>query len=196
MRTVGLSSTRKENVLRNADGEVLRAEILIDSPDFQKIVLPYIQDLQKLGVKASVRLIDSTQYKRREDAHDYDIIVDTFAQSNSPGNEQRDFWGSAAADRNGTRNTAGIKNPAIDKLIDKVVFAEDREDLIAATHALDRVLLWNYYMVPHWHYPYERLVTWDIFGRPATLPSQTAALTQTWWIDTDKKKALDAARGK
>jgi microcin C transport system substrate-binding protein len=196
LRTVGLSSARKENVLRNADGEVLTVEILLDNPDFQKIVLPYVQDLQKLGIKASVRMVDSAQYKRREDAHDYDIIVDNFAQSNSPGNEQRDFWGTAAADRDGTRNTAGIKNPAIDKLIDKVVFAKDRDDLIAATHALDRVLLWNYYMVPHWHYPYERLVTWDIFGRPATLPSQTAALMQTWWIDSEKKKALQAARGK
>ncbi len=196
LRTVGLSSTRKENVLRNADGEVLTAEFLLDNPDFQRIVLPYVQDLQKLGIKASVRMVDSAQYKRREDAHDYDIIIDTFAQSNSPGNEQRDFWGSAAADKDGTRNTAGIKNPAIDKLIDKVVFAKDRADLVAATHALDRVLLWNYYMVPHWNYPYERLVTWDMFGRPKTLPSQTAALMQTWWIDPEKKKALDAARGK
>jgi microcin C transport system substrate-binding protein len=141
-------------------------------------------------------MVDSAQYKRREDQHDYDIIVDGFAQSNSPGNEQRDFWGSAAADRDGTRNTAGIKNPAIDKLIDKVVFAKDRDDLVAATHALDRVLLWNYFVVPHWHYPYERLVTWDIFGRPATLPSQTAALMQVWWIDSEKQKALEAARGR
>jgi microcin C transport system substrate-binding protein len=141
-------------------------------------------------------MVDSTQYKRREDAHDYDIILDTFPQSNSPGNEQRDFWGSAAADRNGSRNTAGIKNPAIDKLIDKVVFAKSREDLLAATHALDRVLLWNYYVVPHWHYPFERLVTWDIFGRPAKLPQMTAALTQVWWIDPEKQKALATARGK
>ncbi len=196
LRTVGLSSARKENVLRNADGEVLKTEFLLDNPDFQKIVLPYVQELQKLGIKASVRMVDSAQYKRREDAHDYDIIIDSFAQSNSPGNEQRDFWGSAAAGRDGTRNTAGIKNPAIDKLIDKVVFAKGRDDLVAATRALDRVLLWNYYGVPHWHYPYERLVTWDIFGRPATLPSQTAALMRTWWIDPEKKKALDAARGK
>lgn len=196
MRTVGLSSAKKENVRRNAQGEVLTAEILLDSPTFEKIVLPYIQDLQKLGIKASVRVVDSAQYKRREDAHDYDIIIDNFAQSNSPGNEQRDFWGSTAADRDGTRNTAGIKNPAVDKLIDKVVFATSREDLVAATHALDRVLLWNYYVVPQWHYPYERIVTWDKFGRPDQLPSQTAALMQTWWIDPEKQKALDAARGK
>jgi microcin C transport system substrate-binding protein len=196
MRTVGLSSAPKENVRRNDQGEVLAAEFLIDSPSFEKIVLPYIQHLQKLGIKASVRMVDSAQYKRREESHDYDIIIDNFAQSESPGNEQRDFWGSAAADRDGTRNTAGIKNPAIDKLIDKVVFAKNREELVAATRALDRVLLCNHYVVPHWHYPYERIVTWDIFGRPETLPSQTAGLMQIWWMDPEKKKALAAARGK
>jgi microcin C transport system substrate-binding protein len=196
MRTVGLSSARKENVLRNAAGEELTAEILIDSPEFERIVLPYVQDLQKLGIRASARVVDSTQYKRREDAHDYDIIVDNFAQSESPGNEQRDFWGSISADRDGTRNTAGIKNPAIDKLIDKVVFAKDRDELVAASRALDRVLLWNQYVIPHWHYPYERLATWDIFGRPEKLPSQTAALVQVWWIDPEKQKATAAARNK
>ena len=196
MRTVGLSSARKENVRRNAQGEVLTAEFLLDSPAFEKVVLSYVQHLQKLGIEASVRVVDSAQYKRRTDAYDYDAIVDVFAQSESPGNEQRDLWGSAAADRDGSRNSAGIKNPAIDKLIDKVVFATDREELVAATKALDRVLLWNYYVVPHWHYPYERIVTWDIFGRPETLPSRTAGLTQVWWIDAEKQKALAAARGK
>ena len=127
---------------------------------------------------------------------DYDIIVDNFAQSESPGNEQRDFWGSAAADRDGSRNTAGIKNPAVDKLIDKVVFAKDREELLAATHALDRVLLWNFYVVPQWHYPYERIAYWDVFGRPEKLPSQTSALSQIWWFDADKQKAIDAKRGR
>jgi len=187
--------TLQGNQLKNAQGETLNAEFLLDSPDFQRIVLPYVQDLQKLGINASTRMVDSAQYKRREDTHDYDIIVDNFPQSESPGNEQRDFWGSAAADRDGTRNTAGIKNPAIDKLIDKIVFAKDREDLLAATHALDRVLLWNFYVVPQWHYPFERIAYWDVFGRPAKLPSQTSALMQTWWFDADKQKALTAARG-
>ncbi len=195
MRSVGLSSPPKANVLRNAKGERLDAEFLLELPEFQRIVLPYVQDLQKLGINASIRMVDSAQYKRREDAHDYDIITDNFAQSESPGNEQRDFWGSAAADRNGSRNTAGIKNPAVDKLIDKVVFAKDREELLAATHALDRVLLWNFYVVPQWHYPYERVAYWDVFGRPATLPSQTSALSQVWWFDADKQKALAGARG-
>ena len=195
LRTVGLSSGRKENVLRNAKGEPFEVEFLIDSPDFERIVIPYAQDLQKLGIKARARVVDSAQYKRRTDAHDYDIIVDNFAQSESPGNEQRDFWGSAAADKDGSNNTAGIKNPAVDKLIDKVVFAKDREELLAATHALDRVLLWNYYVVPQWHYPFERVAYWDVFGRPQTLPSRSSAVTQVWWMDPDKQKALAAARG-
>ena len=196
LRSVGLSSAPKANLLRNDKGETLNAEFLIQSPEFQKIVLPYVQDLQKLGIKASIRVVDGAQYKRREDTRDYDIIVDNFAQSESPGNEQRDFWGSAAAARDGSRNTAGIKNPAVDKLIDKVVFAKDREELLAATHALDRVLLWNFYVVPQWHQPSERIAYWDVFGRPAKLPSQTAALSQIWWIDADKQKAIDAKRGR
>jgi microcin C transport system substrate-binding protein len=195
MRSVGLSSPPKANMLRNDKGETLNAEFLLSSPEFERIVLPYVQDLQKLGIKASLRTVDSAQYKRREDGHDYDIIVDNFAQSESPGNEQRDFWGSAAAGRDGSRNTAGIQNPAVDKLIDKVVFAKDREELLAATRALDRVLLWNFYVVPQWHYPFERVAYWDVFGRPATLPSQTSALSQVWWFDADKQKALAGARG-
>ena len=195
LRTVGLSSAPTQAVRRNADGEVLTVEFLLDNPAFEKTVLPYIQNLERLGIKASARKVDSAQYKRREDDHDYDIVIGGFGQSSSPGNEQRDYFGSISADKKGTRNIAGIKNPAIDKLIDKVVFATDRAELVAATHALDRVLLWNDYVVPHWNYPYERLATWDIFGRPSVLPKLTASLTQTWWIDPEKKKALDAARG-
>jgi microcin C transport system substrate-binding protein len=195
LRTVGLSSAKKENVLRNAEGDVLTAEVLIDSPEFERIVVPYVQDLQKLGIKASVRVVDSAQYKRRTDAHDYDIIIDNFAQSESPGNEQRDFWGSAAADKDGSNNTAGIKNPAIDKLIDKVVFAKDREELLAATHALDRVLLWNYYVVPQWHTPFDRLSMWDMFRRPDKLPSRNTSFLRVWWYDDAAAKRLVEARG-
>jgi len=185
-----------DRVLKNAAGEPLIAEFLIDGDTFERIILPYVKDLETLGIKASVRVVDSSQYKQREDRRDFDVIVDNFAQSESPGNEQRQFWGAAAADKEGSRNTAGIKNPAVEKLIDKVVFAKDREELVAATRALDRVLLWNFYVVPHWHYPFERLAYWDIFGRPDKLPSQTSAPMQVWWIDEAKAKAVDAARKK
>jgi microcin C transport system substrate-binding protein len=196
MRAIGLSSAKTARVLRNDKGEQLTAEFLINGDTFQNIILPYIQNLKAIGINASVRAVDDAQYKQREDNRDFDIIVDTFAQSNSPGNEQRDFWGSAAADKTGSRNTIGIKNPAVDKLIDKIVFAKDRADLVAATHALDRVLLWNFYVVPQWYYPYERIAYWDIFGRPQTLPSQSASLLQVWWLDADKQKAVATAKAK
>ena len=185
-----------DRVLKNAAGEPFVVEFLIDGDTFQRIILPYVQDLGVLGIKASVRVVDSAQYKQREDKRDFDIVVDNFAQSLSPGNEQRQYWGSAAADKNASRNTAGIKNPAIDKLVDKIVSAKDRTELVAATKALDRVLLWNFYVVPHWHYPYERIASWDIFGRPEMLPSQTSAPMQIWWIDPAKSKTVEAARAK
>jgi len=188
--------TVKNGALVNAAGEALTAEFLIVQPDFERVVLPYVEDLKKLGIKASVRIVDPPQYKQREDTFDFDIIVDTFAQSLSPGNEQRDFWGSAAAAHEGSRNTIGIKSPAIDKLIDRVVFAKSREELVAATRALDRVLLWNHFVVPQWHFPFERIATWDMFGRPQKLPSQAVSFLQVWWMDPARQKALAAARGK
>lgn len=188
--------TLKNNVLVDAKGRELTAEFLIVQPDFERVVLPYKTALERLGVKASVRVVDSAQYQRREDSRDFDIIVDNFPQSLSPGNEQRDFFGSASADRDGSRNTPGIKNPAVDKLIDRVIYATSREELVAATRALDRVLLWNFYVVPQWHSPYERVAAWDMFGRPAKLPSQAISFNRVWWIDADKAKALVGQRGR
>ena len=118
------------------------------------------------------------------------LMAVTFAQSISPGNEQRFFWGSAAADQEGSRNAIGIKNPAVDKLVDRIIFAKDRAELVAATRALDRVLLWNHYVVPQWYYPFERIVSWDRFGRPERMPRQTTALDRTWWYDPAKAAAL------
>ena len=150
-------SPPKDSVLRNAEGEQLTAEFLLCSPTSSASCCPTCSDLEKLGVKASVRIVDTAQYQRRDDTFDFDIIVDHFAQSLSPGNEQRDYWGSEAAGQDGSRNVIGIKNPAVDKLIDKIIFAKDRAELVAATRALDRVLLWNHYVVPQWHYPFERI---------------------------------------
>jgi microcin C transport system substrate-binding protein len=186
----------RNGVLVDGQGRELSVEFLIVSPDFERVILPYKTALERLGVKASIRVVDSAQYQRREDSFDFDIIVDTFPQSLSPGNEQRDFWGTPAADREGSRNTAGIKNPAIDKLIERLIFAKDREELVAATRALDRVLLWNHYVVPQWHTPYDRVASWDMFGRPAKLPSQSISFQRIWWVDPDKAKALATARGR
>lgn len=187
--------TPKNGVLTNAAGEQLTVEILLNSPIWDRIVQPYKGTLEKLGVKVTVRQVDSAQYQRRTDSFDYDIIVDVFAQSESPGNEQRDFWGSTAAGLEGSRNAIGVKNPAIDKLIEKVVFAKDRDDLVAATRALDRVLLWNHFVVPHWHSPEQRVVYWDIFSRPEKLASRDVAFFTTWWFDAEKAAKLKTARG-
>lgn len=195
MRAVGLGSRRTENVLRNAKGEPFTVEFLIGSESFERHIAHYRANLAKIGIRATTRVVDPAQYERREMSRDYDIIIDVFPQSISPGNEQRDFWGSAAADQDGSRNTIGIKDPVIDSLIETLVFAKDRDDLVAATRALDRVLLWGHYLVPHWYNPNEWLATWDKFGRPEKLPSQTSSFTQVWWVDPEKEKALKAARG-
>ena len=136
------------------------------SPAFERIVLPFKDNLEKLGITVSVRTVDSSQYQQRLETFDFDMVVSTFRQSLSPGNEQRDFWGSDAADTNGSRNIIGIKNNAIDTLIEKVISAKDRGDLIITTKALDRVLLWNHYVIPQWHISSYRTLHWDIFNKP------------------------------
>ena len=123
---------------------------------------------------------------------DFDMVSTVIAQSQSPGNEQREMWGSAAADAPGSRNLMGIKNPAIDKLIDHVVFATNREDLVAATHALDRVLLWNYYVVPQWFNDTINVAYWNKFGIPEKQPEYVGIDTDSWWIDPAKEAALGA----
>jgi microcin C transport system substrate-binding protein len=185
----------KNGVLTNAAGVELTAEFLLVQPDFERIVLPYVKELEKLGIKATVRTIDSQQYQRRHDAFDFDIIVQSFRQSLSPGNEQRDFWGSDAADKEGSRNVIGIKNRAIDKLINKIILAKDRADLVAATQALDRVLLWNHYVVPQWTTPFERIAMWNMFARPEKLPSYSASFLRVWWWDDAAAKRLADGRG-
>jgi microcin C transport system substrate-binding protein len=164
-------------------GQPLTVEFLLVSPLFERIVQPYLRNLERLGIKGTIRMVDSAQYSRRLNGFDYDIVVGNFAQSDSPGNEQRDFWGSEAAGREGSRNMIGIKDPAVDKLVDHVIFAKDREELVAASRALDRVLLWNDYVVPQWYAPKVRIAYWDRYGQPATLPGLTPGFLQVWWYD-------------
>jgi len=175
-----------KRILRNARGEAFSIEFLLVSPLFERIVLPYVQQLELLGIQARVRTVDDSQYTRRTQTFDFDIIVGSWRQSLSPGNEQRDFWGSASASRNGSRNLIGIENEAIDQLIDKVIFAKDRAGLVAATKALDRALLWNHYVVPMWHIPYERVVYWNRFGKPQVQPDHSIGFPSIWWWDETK----------
>jgi microcin C transport system substrate-binding protein len=178
------------SVLKNDAGEVFKVEFLLDSPLFERIALPYKQQLELLGVTVAIKTVDSAQYERQTQTFDYDIVVGNFGQSLSPGNEQRDFWGSEAAGRNGSRNLMGIKNPAIDKIIDAVIFAKDRAGLVAACRALDRALIWNHYAVPMWFIPYERIARWDRFGRPDKLPDYSTGFPSTWWWDAEKAQKV------
>ena len=174
-------------------GQPLTVEFLLVSPLFERIVQPLIANLQRLGIKGTLRMVDSAQYTRRLNAFDYDIVVGNFSQSNSPGNEQRDFWGSEAAGREGSQNLIGVKDPAIDKLVDHVIFAKDRQELVAATNALDRVLLWNDFVVPQWFSPKVRIAYWDRYGQPQTLPALTPGFPQVWWFDREKADRLPGA---
>jgi len=175
-------------------GERLNANFLLVSPQFERIVQPFARNLERLGIEVSLRVIDSAQYSRRLDSFDFDIVVGNFGQSESPGNEQRNFWGSEAADRQGSRNIIGIKNPAIDKLIDKIIFAKDRAELVAATRAMDRVLLWNHYLVPQWYAPFSRIAFWDRFGHPDKFPPLTVGFPMVWWWDEQAAARLDSAK--
>lgn len=185
---------RKGRLMVDAKGQPLSVEFLLVSPLFERIVLPYINNLKRLGIDARARVVDTAQYQRRVTNFDFDIMVASFPQSMSPGNEQRSFWGTKAAGRPGSRNVIGIKNPAVDALIDKIIFAKDRADLVAAVRALDRVLLWNYYVVPQWHLPAQRIAWWDRFGMPKKMPRLSSAPVQVWWYDADKAAALDAKK--
>jgi len=168
-------------------GEALSVEFLVADPSSERFVLFYKPSLERLGVEVSVRTVDEAQYENRLRQWDFDIITGLWTESLSPGNEQRGFWGSQAADQPGSRNLIGIRDGAIDALIDRLIFAKSREDLVAATRALDRVLLWNHFLVPQWTYGKQRLARWDRFGRPDLLPKYGASAFPTvWWLDPDK----------
>jgi microcin C transport system substrate-binding protein len=168
-------------------GAQFSVEFLVDDPQAERFVLFYKPSLERIGIVVNTRIVDAAQYENRLRQWDYDIVVGSWGQSLSPGNEQRGFWSSAAADQPGSRNLIGIKNPAIDTLIDRVIFTKDREELVAATKALDRVLLWNFYVVPQWTYPFVRTARWDRFSHPQIMPKYgRSAFPTVWWWDADK----------
>ena len=177
--------------LVNESGEQFRIEFLSSNPDSERVTGPYINTLRRLGIDVSLRIIDTSQYVNRVREYDYDVMTGIVMQSQSPGNEQREFWSSQAADLPDTRNYAGIKDPAVDKLIDRVIFAKDRNELIAATHALDRVLLWGYYYVPQYHNAEIWVAYWNKFGVPETQPSYIGVDIDSWWILQDREAVID-----
>tara|TARA_Y100001970_G_scaffold266076_1_gene354335 strand:+ start:962 stop:2791 length:1830 start_codon:yes stop_codon:yes gene_type:complete len=183
----------RDGRLENSNGEPFEFEILLVSPAFERIVLPFIDNLEKLGINASLRTIDSSQYQKRIESFDFDMVVFTFSQSLSPGNEQRNFWSSGAADTNGSRNIIGIKNNVVDLLIENLINAKDREDLITISRALDRVLLWNYYVIPQWHISAYRVLYWDMFDQPKQKPKYSLGF-DTWWVNQNKFNFINSQR--
>lgn len=172
--------------LLEKNGQPFRFEFLCDSEMFERWIQPFVANLKKLGIQANLRFVDTAQYQNRLDSFDFDMTNAGFGQSLSPGNEQRDFWGSDKADVKGSRNIIGIKNPVVDDLIKMIISAPDREELIVRTHALDRVLLWNHYVIPNWYLGSFRVAYWDKFGHPDKTPKYGLGVPDTWWYDAAK----------
>jgi len=169
--------------LVNAEtGRPMTFEILIDDPNFERIALPFVKNLERLGVTARVRTVDAAQYEYRLKHFDFDMTVAVFAQSLSPGNEQVDYWASSSATTPGSRNLAGVRDPVVDRLIELVISAPDRPSLIARTRALDRVLLWGHYVIPQFYVAAFRVAYWNRFGRPAVSPKYDLGF-DTWWVE-------------
>ncbi len=187
--TLGPDKIRSKGSVR------LEFEILNDSVMFERWVQPFIKNLARIGVKAKLRTIsDAAQMQNRMNEYDFDMVIGSFGQSESPGNEQREFWGSDKADIPGSRNYIGIKNPVIDEIITQLIHATSREDLITKTRALDRVLLWNHYVIPMWHYDKWRLAYWKHLKRPETLSGLDPLVIQTWWIDPAAPQSTPPAK--
>ncbi len=173
-----------DGALRNGRGEPFIFEIMLASPSFERVMAPYVKNLEKLGIEASYRTIDVALYIRNMRTFDYDMTVYVFGQSQSPGNEQRDMWSSRAADQDGSRNYAGVRSEVVDALVEAIIYATSQEDLTTACRALDRVLWYGYYVVPNWFSPAHRVVYWDKFKGPEKEPLYYTPFDalMTWWL--------------
>lgn len=184
----------EDGVLTNDKGEPFEIEILTFSPGFNRVFLPYIENLKRLGIRAEIRLVDSAQYQRRVEEFDFDITTRRLTLSLTPGVEQRNIWSAKAADIRGGLNIGGVKDPAVDVLIEKIIDAKDRASLIAATRALDRVILHNHYVIPQWNKGSHTLAWWDKYSRPNLKPRYARGIVDLWWYDPDKASAIEAAK--
>ncbi len=185
----------RDRVLTNMEtGEPFTVEVLSNDPRAERTFSRYKPNLERLGFQMSLRVVDTSQYLNRLRSFDFDMISIVRGQSLSPGNEQRDAWGSEAADRAGADNVMGIKNPAVDTLIERIIFAKDREELVAATKALDRVLLWNHYVVPQWISGETWTARWNRFAHPDPLPEYRIGFPTIWWWDEEKAAQIAAEK--
>jgi len=187
-------SVRNGKLEHTETGAPMAFEILLYDSGFERIVLPFKKNLERIGVDVTVRTIDTAQFRRRLDDYDFDVVVGNMLNSESPGNEQREFWGSEAAQRPGSRNLAGVQNSAIDEIIELIIAAPDRDALVTRCHALDRLLQWGHYQILQWHITAHPLVYWDRFGKPDTTPTQSLGIN-TWWFDASKAARLSPANG-
>ena len=179
----------KDGKLTNKEGKTFAFDIMLVSPSFERVIAPYAQNLAKLGITATYLTIDSALYLRRYENFDFDMTVNVFGQSQSPGNEQRGYWHSSSADQEGSNNIIGIKNPVVDNLVDKIIYAEKQDEITAACHALDRVLWHNHYLVPNWYLSKHRVTYWNIFNQPPTQPLYYSPdqILMTWWLNGSTK---------
>jgi microcin C transport system substrate-binding protein len=194
------SGRNRENLKRAVDllsaagygagGKQLSVEILSFEEGFDRIIIPYINNLKRIGVNATLRRVDPAQYERRMKSFDFDMTTERYALRLTPGAELKTFWGSEAAGMDGSFNLAGIKDPVIDALIDKVLEAKSRAELVTAARAIDRVLRAGQYWVPHWYKPVHTVAFWDQYSRPAVKPKYDAGVIDTWWYDGEKAAKL------
>lgn len=182
-----------ERLVNDKTGQPFEFELLLNDPQMERIVLPFAKNLERMGITARVRTVDTAQYEKRMETFDFDMAVVVFPQSLSPGNEQREFFGSKAADEQGSRNVLGIKNPVIDELIEGLVRAPDRPSLIAFTHTLDRVLQYGYYVIPQFHLGAFWVAYWDKFRRPEIAPKYGLGI-DTWWVDPKAEQAVETKK--
>ena len=176
--------------MRNEKGETLDLEILGFEEAFDRVILPYVGNLKRIGVNASSRRVDPAQYQRRIKSFDFDLTPERYSLRLNPGVELRSYWGADSAKMDGSQNLAGIADPVIDALIEKVTAAKSRLELVTATRAIDRVLRAGHYWVPHWYKAAHNVAYWNKFARPATKPKYDTGVIDTWWLDSAKAAAL------
>lgn len=184
----------RDGKARNARGQVFEIEYLMEEPTFERIFAPVVRNLERLGIEARMRQVELAQYASRMQTYDFDVTTKAFATPTTPGISERNFWSSTAAATEGNLNYAGIADPAIDDMLERIANAQDRATLRAASRALDRTLLWNHYIVPQWFRANDLFAYWDMFARPAIRPKFAQGVLDTWWIDQAKAAKIDRTR--
>jgi len=176
-------------LVHDVTGERMEIEFLLARPSYERVIGPMQLHLHRLGITSTIRTVDASQYWNRLQAFDYDMVARSWNQYLSPGNEQRNYWSSSSADAAGSRNYAGIRNPVVDDLVERLIAAQTRPEQIATARALDRVLLWGHYLIPNWHTDLHRLAYWGKFARPAVVPLISLGFLETWWVEPDRNGA-------